>query len=153
MGASAMFIYKSSKVLPYVYFCQEKNSPYFYIGYRYKNFLPSTEDFGKKYFTSNNYVKNNFYNFEHTIIAEFFNKADAYKFEQELVQKTKSEFQINSHRLEILKGAKYNKIPKEEPILRKCLLPECEKFHTNWRMKCCCHRHNNIYIARNQHKK
>ena len=53
-------IYKSTRVLPYVYMCKEKNGPNFYIGYRFANYVPSTEDFGTHYFTSNEYVKNNF---------------------------------------------------------------------------------------------
>ena len=93
-----MPIYKSTRVLPYVYMCQEKNSPYFYIGYRYRNYVPSTEDLGTYYFTSNNYVKENFDNFEITIIAEFFTKKDAYKFETLLIKDTKSEYQINQQK-------------------------------------------------------
>jgi hypothetical protein len=55
-----MNIYTRNKpVLPYVYRCTEKDTGKFYIGYRYKNRLPASEDFGKHYFTSNEYVKNN----------------------------------------------------------------------------------------------
>ena len=90
-----MPIYKSTRVLPYVYMCKEKNSPYFYIGYRYRNFVPSSDDLGTYYFTSNRYVSDNFDNFEFYILAEFFNKNDAYKFETMMIQETSSEYQIN----------------------------------------------------------
>jgi hypothetical protein len=143
-----MTIYKSARVLPYVYMSKEKNSLYFYIGYRYANYLPSAEDFGKKYFTSNKYVRENFDKFEHTIIAEFFTKEYAYEFEADLIKETRSEYQINYNKYKKIKGKKYNKIPSIEPLTKLCALPECQKPHNNWRMKCCCKRHNNIYAAR-----
>lgn len=93
-----MTIYHSTKKMPYVYRCTEKETDKFYIGYRYKNYLPSTQDLGHKYFTSNDYVKNNFEKFDVEIIAEFFHKKDAYKFESELIRETKSDLQINSFR-------------------------------------------------------
>ena len=65
-------IYKSTRVLPYVYMCKEKNGPNFYIGYRFANYVPSTEDFGTHYFTSNEYVRNNFDQFDYYIVAEFY---------------------------------------------------------------------------------
>ena len=128
--------------------CQEKNSPYFYIGYRYANYEPSTDDFGKKYFTSNEYVRENFDNFEHTIIAEFYNKEDAYAFESQLIKETRSDYQINYLKHKKMIGTFYSKskdkIKLEEKI---CALPECGKIHTNWRMKCCCLQHNKRYAA------
>ena len=96
-----MNIYQSTKVLPYVYMCREKGSPYFYIGYRFRNFVPSSEDFGKHYFTSNKYVKTNFENFDWIIVAEFFNQKDALKFESQLIRETSSEFQLNRKRLSV----------------------------------------------------
>ena len=147
-----MTIYKSTRVLPYVYMCKEKNSPYFYIGYRYVNYLPSTDDFGTKYFTSNDYVRENFNNFEHIIIAEFFTKEAAYEFESNLIKETRSEYQINYIKYKKMQGKKYNKIPQCELVSKLCALPECQKPHTNWRMKCCCSRHNNIHAARNRIK-
>lgn len=42
-------------------------------------------DLGIKYFTSSKIVKLNFEEFEHTVLAEFFNSDDAYKFEQYLI--------------------------------------------------------------------
>lgn len=146
-----MTIYKSTKALPYVYISKEKNSQYFYIGYRYTNYLPSTEDFGKKYFTSNKYVKENFNNFEHTIIAEFFTKESAYEFETSLIKETRSEYQINY--IKYKKKKKYSKITQVKSSIKLCALSECQKPHTNWRMKCCCKRHNNIYAAQKRHIK
>lgn len=88
----------------YVYRCTERKTGRFYIGYRYKNYLPSTQDLGKKYFTSNSYVKENFNAFDIEIIAEFFKKSDAYKFESELIRETKCDLQINSDRLKKIKN-------------------------------------------------
>jgi hypothetical protein len=130
--------------------CKEKNSPYFYIGYRYTNYLPSTEDFGTKYFTSNKYVKENFDNFEHMIVAEFFTKKDAYNFESTLIKETRSEFQINYLKDRQKIGKKYSKIASINLVTKICALDECQKPHTNWRMKCCCKTHNNIYAAQNR---
>ena len=90
-----MSIYQSNRVLPYVYICREKNTEYFYIGYRYRNFVPSSEDLGKYYFTSNEYVNENFDNFDCTIVAEFFTKKAAFEFECQLIRETKSKFQLN----------------------------------------------------------
>ena len=84
----------------------EKKTNRFYIGYRYRNWLPSSEDFGKIYFTSNNYVKENFDNFDHYIIAEFFDKNSVRKFETELIRETKSDLQINRDRIKKLPGKK-----------------------------------------------
>jgi len=92
--------------MPYVYMCIEKNTGRFYIGYRYKNYLPSSEDFGKIYFTSNAYVKENFDNFDHYIVAEFFDKKSAYFFESVLSKETKSDLQINQDRIKKLFGKK-----------------------------------------------
>ena len=143
-------IYSSTKVLPYVYLCREKYSPYYYIGYRYANYVPSTDDFGTYYYTSNNYVKENFNNFEHSIVAEFYTKDDAYKFESELINEMGSEFLINSQRhkkTKIYESVKVDNSPK------LCALPGCNKIHTNWRMKCCCKSHSQMYAGQQRHKK
>ncbi|HEY6435209.1 MAG TPA: hypothetical protein VIY47_01350 [Ignavibacteriaceae bacterium] len=100
----------STKKCPYVYMCTERETGRFYIGYRYRNYLPSSEDFGKIYFTSNSYVKENFDSFDHQIIAEFFDKKAAYKFETDFINETKSDLQINSDKFKKLIGMKYNKI-------------------------------------------
>jgi len=144
-----MNIYNSTKTLPYVYMCQEKNSPYFYIGYRYANYDPSTEDFGKKYFTSNDYVRENFDNFEHTIIAEFYTKEDAYAFESQLIIELNSEYLINSQKYQ--KKSPYKKITVDTTP-KLCALPGCGKIHNNWRMKCCCKSHHYAYAGMKAHR-
>jgi hypothetical protein len=143
-------IYTSSRPLPYVYMCKEKNSPYFYIGYRFANYNPSTQDLGTKYFTSNDYVKENFDNFEHTIIAEFFAKEDAYKFESELIAELDSEYLINTHRYK--KTKPYQKV-QVKIDLQVCALPGCGKLHRNWRIKCCCQLHNKQYAGQRRHQR
>ena len=131
--------------------CQEKNSPYFYIGYRYANYDPSTEDFGKKYFTSNEYVRANFDNFEHTIIAEFFTKEDAYAFESQLIKELNSEYLINAQRLQ-KRMEKYKTNVPVDNSPKICALPGCGKLHTNWRMKCCCKSHHYAYAGMRAHR-
>jgi len=145
-----MNIYNSTKVLPYVYMCKEKNSPYFYIGYRYANYDPSTKDFGKKYFTSNNYVRENFDNFEHTIIAEFFTKEDAYAYESQLIQELNSEYLINSQRYKKCKP--YQKVIVDNSP-KICALPGCDKEFTNWRVQCCCRSHQQKFSGMRAHNK
>jgi hypothetical protein len=144
--------YPSTKVLPYVYLCKEKTSERFYIGYRYKNWLPSSEDFGVHYFTSNEYIKNNFNNFNWYIVAEFFSKDDAYIFESQLISETQSEFQINYEKIlnRTLYYGKHEKIT--EPEIKVCPLPGCGKEHTNWRLKCCCTSHSKKYAGLRSHK-
>ena len=144
-----MNIYSSTKALPYVYMCQEKNSPNFYIGYRYANYLPSTEDFGKNYFTSNDYVKENFDNFDHTIIAEFFTKRDALNFESQLIKESNSDHCINNFKYKKVKKYESIKIDTDPKI---CALPGCNKIYTNWRMKCCCASHQKSYAGMRAHQ-
>ena len=74
-----------SKPLPYVYICTHKETKEYYIGYRYKNTIPSYQDL-PIYRTSSKKVKDRFDEFEYAIIAEFFNKEDAYLFEQTLIK-------------------------------------------------------------------
>lgn len=82
-----MTIYNSTKVLPYVYQLTHKETGQFYIGVRYANKTPSTDDLGYDYFTSSKYVKDlGFDNFNITIIAEFFEKFHALDFEQFLIK-------------------------------------------------------------------
>lgn len=78
----------STKALPYVYILTHKETGQFYIGYRYANKSPSSEDLGKSYFTSSNLVKPKFFEFDISIVAEFFNKEDAYFFEQQLIKES-----------------------------------------------------------------
>ena len=135
-----------------MYLCQEKDSPYFYIGYRYANRVPSSEDFGKHYFTSNKYVKENFDKFDHTIVAEFFDKKDAYTFESELIKELNSKYLLNAQRIGRLTGTSYNPKITEEVISKTCALPECNKIFTNWRSKCCCISHSKKYAGMRRHQ-
>lgn len=80
-----MIIYSSSKTLPYVYRCTHKTSGEFYVGVRWANTVPSTDDIGIFYFSSSKRVKPRFHEFATEIIAEFFNKEDAFWFEQQLI--------------------------------------------------------------------
>lgn len=76
-------------ILPYVYKLTNRETNEFYFGYRFQNVklgLRSSDDIGKKYFTSSKYVKNIFHKFEIEIIAEFFKINDAYDFEQALIK-------------------------------------------------------------------
>lgn len=146
-----MSIYESTHVLPYVYLCQEKNSPYFYIGYRHANWVPSTEDFGKYYFTSNKYVKENFDNFTYVIIAEFFDRESAYNFESELIRELKSDFLINTQRVKKLVGKSYTKNATVDNSKKVCALPGCDNIFTNWRAKCCCISHSKKYAGIRSH--
>lgn len=58
----------------------------FYFGFRCANKVRSEFDLGFKYFTSSNTIKNNFSEYDLLILAEFFNKDDAYVFEQSLIK-------------------------------------------------------------------
>jgi len=79
-------IYKSKKVLPYVYLATNRITGEFYIGYREANKVPSTEDIGITYFSSSKKVKPFYDQFEYKVIAEFFTGEDAFLFEQEYIQ-------------------------------------------------------------------
>ena len=146
-----MFIYQSTRVMPYVYMCIERDTNNFYIGYRFSNTTPSSTDFGQHYFTSNQYVKNNFSKFDHYIVAEFYTKQDAYAFESLLIKETKCNAQINSFRNKT--RVAYKNIIKQPyvPEIKICPLPECQQQHTNWRMKCCCTSHQKRYAATRSH--
>lgn len=137
-----MFTYHSTKVLPYVYMCVDPNTGRFYIGYRHANYVPSTQDLGVHYFTSNDYVKENFNQFNSYIVAEFFNKEDAYKFESELIRATKNANQINADRIYKIFGT----------ITTICRYPGCTKFVKNWRTKFCSPSHCGKFAAKSRHK-
>lgn len=148
-----MSIYPSTKVLPYVYMCIEKETGNFYIGYRYANKVPSTEDFGTHYFSSNEYVNQNFDKFDYCIVAEFFDRVGAYKFEAELINETYGDKQINSFKNKKVRGTKYK---EKQPYIAEdqiCALPGCNKVFRNWRQKCCCASHNGSYSALRRHGK
>jgi hypothetical protein len=151
-STSLNHIYKSTKALPYVYLCKEKHGPLFYIGYRYANYAPSTEDFGTHYFTSNDYVRNNFDKFEHTIIAEFFDKKDAYAFESTLIKELRSDYLINTQKNKKTVGTNYKPKVAVDLTPKMCALPGCNKIHTNWRSKCCCLTHSKKYAGIRSHQ-
>lgn len=81
-----MTIYTSEKVMPYVYMCIHNQTGRFYIGSRYTKSLnkPSHEDF-PLYKTSSKQVRPNFHEYSWYIVAEFFNRIDAYQYEQQLI--------------------------------------------------------------------
>jgi hypothetical protein len=107
-------IYTSTKILPYVYICYENGTDRYYIGYRYTNKIPSSDDLGKVYFTSNKYVKQNFKNFKYAILAEFFDKKGAYEFESLLLAETAGKNQINFEKYS--KFGKYKRmLPQKTP--------------------------------------
>ena len=99
---SAVFTYNPKNPPAYVYKCTERETGRFYIGYRWKNYLPAEQDLGNRYFTSNEYVKANWNKFDYEIVAEFFDKRDAFKFETELIRETKSPLQLNGVRYDTL---------------------------------------------------
>ena len=65
-------------VNPYVYKATHKDSAEFYIGFRCANKVNAEDDLGKKYFTSSKKVKPRFNEFNFVILAEFFDKKDAF---------------------------------------------------------------------------
>lgn len=144
-----MYIYNQQKpVLPYVYRCTERGTGKFYIGYRYKNTVPSSEDLGIHYFTSNEYVKSNFHNFDFEIISEFADRKEAFTFETKLIKETKSEHQINANKHNKTKS-KYNK----STINEYCLFPDCGKYINSSIKRFCCRTHAAKYSALRGHNK
>ena len=142
-----MNIYDNSKlVLPYVYRCTEKNTGKFYIGYRFKNTVPANEDLGKHYFTSNDYVKKNFNNFDCEIIAEFPDRKSAFAFETKLINETKGVNQINANKHNKSK-APYTKAQ----ITEYCLYPDCGKYINSSIKRFCCKSHAAQYAAKKKH--
>jgi hypothetical protein len=110
--------------------------------------VPSSDDFGVYYFTSNDYVKDNFHNFEWHIIAEFYSKQDAYEFESQLLKEFNNDKCINHQKYKKFK--KYSKINIEN-IDKVCALPGCGKIYNNWRAKCCCPSHSKKYAGYKRH--
>jgi hypothetical protein len=136
----------SKSALPYVYRCVEKDTGNFYIGYRFKNTVPAEEDFGKHYFTSNNYVKENFNKFDYEILAEFPDRKSAFAYETELISQTKSEQQINAN-----KHNKSKRPYQKAQINEYCLLPGCGKYINSSIKRFCCKNHSATYAARKKH--
>jgi len=75
-----------NRVNPYVYQLIHKITGEFYFGSRWANKLNAVEDLGHKYFTSSKVITPVFREFDTVIIAEFFDKEDAYRFEQDLIK-------------------------------------------------------------------
>jgi hypothetical protein len=138
-----MTIYNKSKTaLPYVYRCVERETGKFYIGYRYKNHVPAKEDFGVHYFTSNDYVKENFDKFDYEIIAEFPDRKSAFAYETQLIRETKCEQQINAN--------KHNKTkrPYQKPQIHLyCKFPGCGRYINSSIKRFCCKSHSARYSA------
>jgi hypothetical protein len=142
-----MTIYNNSKTaLPYVYRCTERDTGKFYIGYRFKNYVPASEDLGTHYFTSNDYVKNNFDKFDYEIVAEFPDRKSAFAFETQLIKETKCEKQINANMFNKTKSP-YTK----SEIHLYCKLPGCGRYINSSIKKFCCRNHAATYSARKQH--
>jgi hypothetical protein len=144
-----MDIYNDIKpVLPYVYRCVERDTGRFYIGYRFKNKVCAKEDFGVNYFTSNEYVKNNFDKFDFEIIKEFPDRKSAFAFETKLINETKCEKQINTN--------KHNKAKREyqkAQINLYCKYPGCGKYINSSIKKFCCQTHAASYAAKKRNGK
>jgi len=137
---------KNEKALPYVYKCTERDTGHFYIGYRFKNIVPASEDFGVNYFTSNEYVKENFNNFDYEIIREFPDRKSAFAYETQLIRETAGENQINAN--------KHNKTkrPYQKSIITEyCLLPGCGKYINSSIKRFCCKTHAAKYSAHKSH--
>lgn len=85
-------------VLPYAYKLVHRETGQFYFGYRFKNKVRAELDLGIKYFTSSKIVKPKFYEFNFQVLAEFFDAADAYAFEQHLIEENfKNPLILNAH--------------------------------------------------------
>lgn len=80
-----MYIYSSTRVLPYVYKLTHKTSGQFYFGYRCSNIEPSSEDLPKYQSSSKEIANLGFQNFYWEILAEFFDDESAYDFENFLI--------------------------------------------------------------------
>jgi hypothetical protein len=144
-----MNIYDQKKpALPYVYRCVEKDTGKFYIGYRFKNIVPAESDFGTYYFTSNDYVKENFEKFEYEIISEFPDRKSAFAYETQLLKETKSDLQINASRLN-----KPRKPYTKATITEYCLFPDCGKYINSSIKRFCCKSHSSTYAALRSHGK
>jgi len=88
-------------ILPYVYKLVHKETGQYYFGYRSKNVslgLKSIDDLGIKYFTSSRIIRKDFDNYNFEVLAEFYDKKDAYDFEQELIREHwKHPLLLNKH--------------------------------------------------------
>lgn len=139
-----MDIYNDIKpALPYVYRCVERETGRFYIGYRFKNKVCAKKDFGVHYFTSNEYVKNNFDKFDFEIVKEFPDRKSAFAYETQLISETKSEKQINAN-----KHSKVKRSYQKAEITMYCKYPGCGKYINSSIKKFCCKSHAATYAAK-----
>ena len=136
------------KAYPYVYRCTERTTGKFYIGYRYKNTVSAKEDFGVHYFTSNNYVRKNFTNFDYEILSEFTDRKSAFAFETRIIRETASDLQINRDK-QLKEKTKYTK----SQINEYCLFPGCGKRINSSIKRFCCRTHAAKYAALKSHGK
>lgn len=87
-----------SKVYPYVYKLTHRETKQFYIGYREANTLPSAEDILEYKSSSQRVHELGFENFDVEILAEFFQGAHAYEFENSLIEENiVNELCLNGH--------------------------------------------------------
>ena len=144
-----MDIYNKSKTaLPYVYRCTERETGRFYIGYRFKNYVPAKEDLGTHYFTSNDYVKENFDKFDYEIVAEFPDRKSAFAYETQLIRETKCEQQINANMFDVAKRPY-----QSAKITSHCKFPGCGKYINSSIKRFCCQSHASRYSALRGHGK
>lgn len=136
------------KANPYVYRCIERDTGRFYIGYRYKNFVPASEDLGVHYFTSNEYVKNNFEKFDIEIIREFPDRRSAFAYETQLIRETAGEKQINAE-----KYVEAKRTRQKSEITLHCKFPGCGKYINSSIRKFCGKTHASKYAALKKHGK
>jgi hypothetical protein len=139
---------KNPAAIPYVYKCTERSTGKFYIGYRFKNIVPANEDLGTYYFTSNDYVKQNFKDFDYEIVAEFTDRKSAFAYETQLIRETACSDQINAN-----KHNKSKKPYKPAQITEYCLFPGCGKYINSSITRFCCRTHASRYSALKQHGK
>jgi len=145
-SASLTIYNDNSLVLPYVYRCTERETGRFYIGYRFKNKVPAKDDLGIHYFTSNEYVKNNFDKFDFEIIKEFPDRKSAFEYETQLIKETKCENQINAN--------KHNKAKRpyqKKQIYLYCIYPGCGKYINSSIKRFCCKTHAASYSAKKRY--
>jgi hypothetical protein len=119
--------------LPYVYELIHKTTKEFYIGSRWANTVYSEMDLGNKYFTSSKNIKKRFKEFNFRIIADFFNKEDAFIFEQNLIEENKNNplllnkryFSISKKMLKnVTSGKKTDEQRKKMSLAKKGKIPK-----------------------------
>lgn len=81
--------HQSTKALPYVYKCTHKTSKRFYFGFRSANVSPPEIDI-QRYKTSNRIVKESFDEYDWEILAMFYDKKDAFDYEQLMIYENSS---------------------------------------------------------------